>query len=176
VSVLPIRKLGDPVLREPCRDVEVFDELMERLYQDMLETMYQAPGVGLAAPQVGLSLRFFVYDANDGNGPGAVANPVLSELDGEQVEDEGCLSIPSLWYPTSRALRVRVTGQDLHGRPISVAGDELLARIFQHETDHVNGMLFIDRLSEDERRQAMADMRERDLGARAGRARRVAGT
>jgi len=175
VSVLPIRKLGDLVLKEPCRDVEVFDELMQRLYQDMLDTMYDAPGVGLAAPQIGLSLRFFVYDANDGTGPGAVANPVLSEQQGEQVEDEGCLSIPNLWYPTSRALSIRVSGLDLQGRPISLEGEGLRARIFQHETDHVNGLLFIDRLSEEDRRQAMADLRERDLGARPGRFHRTAG-
>jgi peptide deformylase len=175
VSVLPIRKLGDPVLREPCRDVEVFDELMLRLYRDMLDTMYDAPGVGLAAPQVGLSLRFFVYDANDGDGPGAVANPVLCEHEGEHVEEEGCLSIPNLWFPTSRAVRVRVTGLDLDGRPISLEGEGLRARIFQHETDHVNGLLFIDRLSDEDRRQAMADLRERDLGARSGQIRRTAG-
>jgi peptide deformylase len=175
VSAQPIRQLGDPVLREPCRDVEVFDELMHRLYEDMLEAMYQAPGVGLAAPQIGLSLRFFVYDANDGNGPGAVANPVLSELEGEQVEDEGCLSIPGLWYPTVRATRVRLTGQDVEGRPVALEAEGLPARIFQHETDHVNGMLFIDRLSEEDRRQAMADLRDRDLGARPGRFRRSAG-
>lgn len=174
MSVLPIRKLGDPVLREPCRDVEVFDELMQRLYEDMVETMYDAPGVGLAAPQVGLSLRFFVFDANDGNGPGAVANPQLTEHAGEQVEEEGCLSVPGLWYPTARSQTVRVIGQDLEGRPISLEGEGLLSRIFQHETDHVNGMLFIDRLSEEERRLAMADMRERDLGGRPGR-RRTAG-
>jgi len=175
VSVLPIRKLGDPVLREPCRDVEVFDQLMLRLYQDMLDTMYDAPGVGLAAPQIGLSLRFFVYDANDGNGPGSMANPVLSEHEGEQVEEEGCLSIPNIWCPTNRALRVRVSGLDLEGRPISLEGEGLHARIFQHETDHVNGLLFIDRLSEEDRRQAMAELRERDLGARPGHIRRTAG-
>jgi peptide deformylase len=175
VSILPIRKLGDPVLREPCRDVEVFDELMHRLYKDMLETMYNAPGVGLAAPQIGLSLRFFVCDANDGNGPGAVANPVLFEHDGEQVEEEGCLSIPNLWYPTTRALHVGLSGQDLEGQPISLEWEGLRARIFQHETDHVNGLLFIDRLSEEDRRQAMAEMRELDLGTRPGRFRRTAG-
>lgn len=175
MSVLPIRRFGDPVLREPCRDVEVFDALMHRLYEDMLETMYDAPGVGLAAPQVGLSLRFFVYDANDGNGPGAVANPVLSERHGEQVAEEGCLSIPGLWFETSRVLTVRVTGQDLEGRPVTVVGEGLLARIFQHETDHVNGILFIDRLSEMDRRQAMAELRERDLGVRPDRFRRPAG-
>ena len=168
MSVLPIRRLGDPVLREACREVEVFDDLLGRVYEDMLETMYHAPGVGLAAPQIGLSLRFFVYDANDGSGPGAVANPVLSEPAGEQIDEEGCLSIPGLWYLTPRAQGVRLTGQDLRGDPISVDAEGLLARIFQHETDHLGGLLFIDRLSEEDRRRAMAEMRERDLGARPG--------
>jgi peptide deformylase len=164
--------LGDPILREPCREVDVFDELLRRLYDDMLETMYHAPGVGLAAPQVGLSLRFFVYDANDGSGPGAVANPVLVSQEEEQVDEEGCLSIPGLWYVTPRAKAVRVRGQALSGEPIALEGEDLLARIYQHETDHVNGMLFIDRLPEEDRRRAMAEMRERDLGARPGPPRR----
>lgn len=168
MSVLPIRRLGDPVLREPCREVDVFDEILRHVYEDMLETMYDAPGVGLAAPQVGLSLRFFVYDSNDGTGPGAVANPVLTDQEGEQVEEEGCLSIPGLWYVTTRAHRVRLSGQDLEGKSLSLEGEGLLARIFQHETDHLDGMLFIDRLPEEDRRRAMAEMRERDLGARPG--------
>jgi peptide deformylase len=166
MSILPIRTLGSPVLREPCREVETFDELLERLSKDMVATMYDAPGVGLAAPQVGLSLRFFVFDANDGSGSHAVANPLLSELDGEQSDDEGCLSIPGLWYPTPRSLHARVDGQDVKGQPVSFEGEGLLARIFQHETDHVNGMLFIDRLSETDRRQAMGQLREIELGQR----------
>jgi peptide deformylase len=172
VSVLPIRILGEPVLREPSRDVETFDELMRRLYEDMLETMYQAPGVGLAAPQIGLSLRFFVYDGEKGNGPGAIANPVVSELEGEIVEEEGCLSIPGLWYPTARAERVRVDGLDLQGKPVTIHAEGLLARIFQHETDHLNGLLFVDRLSEEDRRKAMGMLRERELSAKQGRFRR----
>jgi peptide deformylase len=172
VSVLPIRILGDPVLREPSRDVETFDELMHRLYEDMLETMYKAPGVGLAAPQIGLSLRFFVYDAERGNGPGAIANPLLSEMEGEIVQDEGCLSIPNLWYPTARAERVRVEGLDLRGDPVTVHAEGLLARVFQHEIDHLNGMLFIDRLSEEDRRKAMSTLREQELGVKQGRLRR----
>jgi peptide deformylase len=171
VSVLPIRQIGDPVLRSPCRDVETFDALLRRLYEDMLETMYEAPGVGLAAPQIGLSLRFFVFDAHDEKGPAAVANPVLSDLEGEIVEEEGCLSIPNLWFENARAMRATVTGHDLEGRPITLTGEGLLARIFQHETDHVNGMLYIDRLPEDKRRQAMAELRERDLGLKGGTAR-----
>jgi peptide deformylase len=165
VSIFPIRVLGDPVLRETCRDVEVFDSFLRRLSEDMLETMYHAPGVGLAAPQIGLSLRFFVFDPGPehGTGPGAVANPVLSDLEGEQTDDEGCLSIPNIYFPTTRAMRVGVSGQDVEGRPISLVGEGLLARIFQHETDHVNGMLFIDRLSEEDRRRAMAEIRNREL-------------
>jgi peptide deformylase len=172
VSVLPIRILGDPVLREPSRDVETFDELMHRLYEDMLETMYKAPGVGLAAPQIGLSLRFFVHDAERGNGPGAIANPLLSEMEGEIVQDEGCLSIPNLWYPTARAERVQVDGLDLRGDPVTVHAEGLLARVFQHEIDHLNGMLFIDRLSEEDRRKAMSTLREQELGVKQGRLRR----
>jgi peptide deformylase len=164
VAVLPIRTLGDPVLREPCREVEAFDRALLRLRDDMLETMYAAPGVGLAAPQVGISLRFFVYDPGDGSGPGAVANPRLVVLQGEQVEDEGCLSIPGLWFPTRRALRVRLEGVDVEGRPLALEGEGLVARIFQHETDHVDGLLFIDRLSPQDRRRAMAMLREIELG------------
>jgi peptide deformylase len=169
VSILPIRILGDPVLREPCSDVVTFDRHLRTLCRDMLDTMYDAPGVGLAASQVGLSLRLFVFDAERGAGPGVVANPVLLDLAGEVVEEEGCLSIPSMWASTPRAERARVTGLDEHGRPVSLVGEGLLARIFQHETDHVNGMLFIDRLGEDERRQVMAALRDRDLAGGATR-------
>jgi peptide deformylase len=177
MSVLPIRRLGeagDLVLREPARPVETFDDLLRRLFDDMVETMYAAPGVGLAAPQIGLSLRLFVFDAHDGEGPHAVANPVISGLEGEQLEEEGCLSIPKLWWDTRRAVRARVDGQDIKGQPVTFEGEGLYARILQHETDHLNGMLFIDRLSEDERRQAMAAMREQDLStpSKAGRFRR----
>ncbi len=163
MTILPIRRMGDPVLREPSGDVETFDDFLKRLYEDMLETMYDAPGVGLAAPQVGLSLRFFVFDPRDGSGPHAVANPVLSGLEGSQEEDEGCLSIPGLWYPTTRALRARVDGQDLNGNPMTIEGEELVARIFQHETDHLEGTLFIDRLSKRDRRNALAELREQEL-------------
>jgi peptide deformylase len=170
-TVIPIRLFGDPVLRTPCRDVESFDDLLAKLCDDMLETMYEAPGVGLAAPQIGLAIRLFVFDAGDESGPNAIANPLLSNMDGVQEDDEGCLSIPNLYFPTSRALAVRVSGQDVEGRPIAFQGEGLLARIFQHETDHVNGTLFIDRLAPEERRKAMALIREREIGGRASRPR-----
>ena len=175
MAILPIRKLGDPVLREPCREVEVFDRQLRALSRDMLETMYEAPGVGLAAPQVGLSLRFFVYDAEKGSGAGAVANPTIVETEGELDEEEGCLSIPELWAPAARARRVRLHGFDLRGKAVELEGEDLLARIFQHETDHLNGMLFIDRLTGEERKQAMTALRERDLAAATQGQRRRAG-
>jgi peptide deformylase len=165
VSVLPIRRLGDPVLREPAREVQAFDDLHRKLIGDMLDTMYAAPGVGLAAPQIGLSLRLFVFDANDGAGPGSIANPVLSGLAGEQEEEEGCLSVPGLWYPTRRSMQARVDGLDGWGDPISLTGEGLLARIFQHETDHLDGVLFIDRLDQADRRRAMGMLSDQELGS-----------
>jgi peptide deformylase len=168
MTILRIRTLGDPVLKEPCRDVEAFDASLRRLYDDMLETMYDAPGVGLAAPQIGLSLRLFVCDPGpkEERRPGAVANPVLSQPEGEQTDEEGCLSIPNLWYPTTRAMRIRVSGQDMDGNLISIVGEGLDARIFQHEVDHLNATLFIDRLDEETWRQAMAAIRQSEMAGR----------
>ncbi|HZP90629.1 MAG TPA: peptide deformylase [Actinomycetota bacterium] len=162
MAILPIRRLGDPVLRERARDVERFDGSLTRIVDDMFETMYAAPGVGLAAPQVGISLRFFVYDDGEGN-KGFVANPELSELRREEIRDEGCLSIPGPFYPTARALRVRLRGRDLRGEPIEIRAEGLLARIFQHETDHTHGVLYIDRLDDEGRRQVMRMLREHEL-------------
>ncbi|HJP66987.1 MAG TPA: peptide deformylase [Actinomycetota bacterium] len=163
MTIMRIRTLGDPVLKTPGADVESFDHALERLVHDMFETMYEAPGVGLAAPQVGLSLRLFVFDDGDGE-RGAVANPVITKLEGEQVEDEGCLSIPGIYHETPRAMLVRVEGRDVHGEPVAMEGEELLARIFQHETDHLNGLLYIDRLAEEERRQVLGELRAQELG------------
>jgi len=162
VTAIPIRMFGDPVLREPGADVDRFDDALLRLVEDMFETMYAAPGVGLAAPQIGLSMRLFVFDAGEDRGTGAVANPVIVEMDGEQEDDEGCLSVPGLYYPTERANSVRLEGLDPEGGPIVLEGEGLLARIFQHETDHVNGVLYLDRLRPSDRRRAMAEIRDRD--------------
>ena len=163
MAVIPIRTLGDPVLKEPAAPVERFDDALTRLSEDMFETMYDAPGVGLAAPQIGLSIRLFVFDEGEEGERGAVANPVLSEMAGDAEEDEGCLSVPGLYYPTRRSAQVRLDGQDLSGRPITLVGEDLLARIFQHETDHLNGLLYLDRLGDADRRRALAEMREREL-------------
>ena len=170
MAILPIRKLGDPVLRTPAVDVQSFDEFLRRLRENMFETMYDAPGVGLAAPQVGVALRFFVYDDGQG-GKGAVANPRVVVTEGEQVDEEGCLSVPGLYYETPRALHVLVERQDVQGTPLTFEGTGLLARIFQHETDHLDGLLYLDRLSPEDRRRALTLLREQELGA--SRARRL---
>jgi peptide deformylase len=162
-----IRRLGEPVLRGETRAVERFDDELRRLADDMFETMYDAPGVGLAAPQVGLAMRLFVFD--DGHGErGVVANPELSGHEGEQLYEEGCLSIPGLFFPTKRALRVRLRGVGLDGRPIDRVAEEHLARIFQHETDHLNKTLYIDHLEGEPRAEAMRAIRDLELGT-AGR-------
>jgi peptide deformylase len=160
---MPIRTLGDPVLREPSKPVERFDRALRRLVEEMFETMYAANGVGLAGPQVGVSSRLFTYDDGE-TGPSFLANPELTLIDGELVHDEGCLSIPGPYYPTARTERVRVMGQDVRGRPVEIEAEGLLARIFQHETDHLDGMLYIDRLDDAGRRAVMAELRQIEMG------------
>ncbi len=167
MTVIPIRTLGDPVLRQPAREVTDFDDALRRLADDLFETMYDAPGVGLAANQVGLQIACFVYDDHEEH-KGFVANPVLSELDGEQLEDEGCLSIPGPYHPTARALRVRLRGRDLEGNERDIRAEGLLARIFQHETDHLLGGLYIDRLDDEGRRDVMRQLRELELERASG--------
>jgi peptide deformylase len=161
--ILPIRTLGDPVLRQPAEMVTAFDRKLKQLSKDMIETMYDAPGVGLAGPQVGVSLRLFVFDDGE-TGPLFMANPELLDGEGELVEDEGCLSIPGPYHPTKRFERIRCRGQDVKGNPFEMTGEGLLSRIFQHETDHLNGMLYIDRLDEEGRKAVLAELRRIELG------------
>ena len=161
--LLPIRTLGDPVLREPAKPVEQFDRTLRRLAKDMIETMYQAPGVGLAGPQVGVSLQVFVFDDGE-RGPSFLANPELYDGDGEMTEEEGCLSIPGPYHPTPRSRTIRCRGFDLKGNPTEVQGEGLLARILQHETDHLSGTLYIDRLDDAGRRAVLAELRRIELG------------
>jgi peptide deformylase len=158
-----IRVFGDPVLRTPAEDVADIDADLVRLVDDMLDTMYEAPGVGLAAPQIGVQKRVFVYDINDGLGGFAVVNPRIVERSGEWDYEEGCLSVPGLSWPIVRSAQVHLTGWDLDGRELSIEADELLARVFQHETDHLDGILLIERLDKAERRQALRTLRNRAL-------------
>jgi peptide deformylase len=161
--ILRIRTLGDPVLREPARPVTDFGPALRTLFDDMVETMIAAPGVGLAAPQVGLSHRFFVFDDGE-TGPMCMANPELAEPVGEQLEEEGCLSIPGPYHLTPRSARVVCRGQDVDGTPREMIGEGLLARIFQHELDHLDGMLYIDRLDDGGRRDVMVQLRRIEMG------------
>jgi peptide deformylase len=153
-----IRLFGDPVLRTPAEPVADFGLELRNLVKDLTETMIDAPGVGLAAPQIGVSLRVFTYHVDDE--PGHLVNPVLT-LEGEAEEDdEGCLSLPGLQFLTPRAPRVIAAGFNMYGDPVTVEGTELLARCVQHETDHLDGILFIDRLDKKERKLAMKAIRE----------------
>jgi peptide deformylase len=161
--ILRIRTLGDPVLRDSARLVTEFGPALRSLFDDMVETMVAAPGVGLAGPQVGVSSRLFVFDDGE-TGPMFMANPELSDGVGELLEDEGCLSIPGPYRPTPRFARIRCRGHDLDGNPYELVGEGLLARIFQHETDHLDGMLYIDRLDDEGRRDVMAQLRRIEMG------------
>ncbi len=156
-----IRVFGDPVLRQAALEVAEFDGSLKKLADDMLVTMYEAPGVGLAAPQIGIRKRMFVFDVGDG--PGAIVNPRLDGHDDEWVYEEGCLSVPGLAWPIVRAKRVHLTGYDLDGNELSIEADELLARLFQHEVDHLDGTLLLERLQPDERKEALRVLRQRVL-------------
>jgi peptide deformylase len=154
----PIRLFGDPVLRTPAAPVETFDKELRTLVADLTDTMMDAPGVGLAAPQIGVSLRVFTYWVDDV--VGHLINPRLDLSDEEELGEEGCLSLPGLTYDTMRAARVVAEGMNMHGEPVTIEGSELLARCVQHETDHLDGILFIDRLDTVARKAAMKEIRE----------------
>jgi peptide deformylase len=158
VAIFPIRTFPDPVLRTPAAEVDEIDGDIRRLVGDMLETMYDAPGVGLAAPQIGVSLRVIVFDIGDG--PHVMVNPVLLETSGKWEFEEGCLSVPERWWPLERAAFARARGLDLDGKEFECAGDELLGRVLQHEVDHIEGMLLLERLPRRARKQALRDIRE----------------
>jgi peptide deformylase len=158
MSIQEIRYFGDPVLTTPTSQVIDFDKELRILVRDLTETMLNAPGAGLAAPQIGVPLRVFVWDV-DGE-LGHLVNPSLDLSEDLQEGDEGCLSFPELLYPTPRAMRAVAKGFNMHGEPITVEGTELLARALQHESDHLDGILFIERLSESDRKLAMKAIRE----------------
>lgn len=162
MAIFPIRTFGDPVLRAGTTRVEEFDASLRRLAEDMLETMYDAPGVGLAAPQIGVSKSICVFDA--GEGPRVLVNPEIMESSGAWEFDEGCLSVPGHYWTIERPAYARVVGQDLDGAPVEYAGEELLGRVLQHEIDHLNGLLLIQRLDRPTRKAALAELRNRARG------------
>lgn len=157
MTILRIRTQGDPVLRTPAVTVTDFDESLRTLISDMFETMYAVKGVGLAAPQVGVGLRIFTWDIGDD--AGHVINPSIEVGDEPQEGGEGCLSVPGPGYDTPRRQHAIITGVDMNGDPVRREGSGLLARCFQHETDHLRGTLFVDRLEGEVRKEAMRAMR-----------------
>lgn len=156
-----IRVIGDPVLRQRAAPVANVDDAIVRMCDAMLTTMYEAPGIGLAAPQIGVQKRLFVYDF--GEGPGVLVNPEIVEARGEWLFDEGCLSVPGLSWDIVRPKEIHIRGYDLDGNEVDVEADELVARLFQHEFDHLDGILLIERLDDDARKQALKAIRERSL-------------
>jgi peptide deformylase len=166
VSGLTIRQYGDPVLKERTREVLEIDASVAALVESMIETMYEAPGSGLAANQIGVMRRIFVYDI--GEGPRAVINPRIVESDGEWTYDEGCLSIPGLSWDIVRPNAVHLVGLDLDGNELSIEATELEGRVFQHELDHLDGILLVERLDADQRKEALRILRGRTLHLPAG--------
>jgi len=162
MAIFPIRVFPDPVLRMKASRVSAFDDGMRHLVADMLETMYAAPGVGLAANQIGVSLAVFVFDI--GEGPHHVINPVLEESTGTWTYEEGCLSVPNRYWPISRPAFAAVSGVDMFGEPVRYQGDELVGRVLQHEFDHLDGTLLLARLGRRTRKQAMRELREETMG------------
>jgi peptide deformylase len=158
VAVRTIRLFGDPVLRTPAAQVETYDKELRLLVRDLTDTMKDAPGAGLAAPQIGVSLRVFTWWVDDE--VGHLINPVLSLSEETQEGDEGCLSLPDLAFDTVRSQQVVARGRNMYGEPVAIAGSDLLARALQHETDHLDGILFIDRLTPELRKEAMRTIRE----------------
>src|SRR3954463_3776513 len=162
-----LRYFGDPVLKQRAREVEDIDGDLATVVHGMYETMDLEDGIGLAAPQVGVRKRLFTFDMHEDEGPGVVINPEIVERDGEVLSEEGCLSVPGYRFEIVRSERVTMRGLDVDGNEIVLAGDDLLARMIQHEIDHLDGVLLLDRVEPDVRREALRDMRTRELGATA---------
>jgi peptide deformylase len=160
VAVRDIRLLGDPVLRTVATPVTTYDKELRRLVADLADTMRDAGGVGLAAPQLGVSLRVFAYLDDEGE-PGHLINPVLGPFSEEMMDgEEGCLSLPGLAFDLKRPERVLAVGVNMYGDPVSIEGSGVLSRCLQHETDHLDGVLFIDRLDRATKKAAMKAIRE----------------
>ena len=160
VASYQIRLFGDPVLTQRASEVTDIDGKLVQLAEDMVATMHDAHGLGLAAPQVGVQKRMFVYQLGEAD-PVTIINPTISESRGEWEFDEGCLSIPGLYFPIVRPKEILLTGWDLEGNEISIEADEIEARCFQHELDHLDGRLLISMLDKDQKKEAMRELRRR---------------
>ena len=160
MAAYQIRQFGDPVLTQRSAEVSELDGTLARLVDDMIETMHDAHGLGLAAPQVGVQKRLFVYQLEDRD-PVAIVNPTIAESRGEWEFDEGCLSIPGLYFPIVRPKEIHLTGWDIDGNEVSIEADEIEARCFQHELDHLDGRLLLTLLDKAQRKEAMRELRRR---------------
>ena len=164
MAIYPIRTFGDPVLRMETKSITDIDSAVHTLAKDMIETMYDAPGVGLAANQIGISRRIAVFDANDDLGPRVMINPELVETAGDVEMEEGCLSVPGHWWEITRAAFARVRALDLEGNEVEYAGDGLMGRVLQHEVAHLDGGLLLDALPKRMRKKALKELRDEALG------------
>ena len=150
MALLEIFKYPDPVLQKRAKPVKDIDVSIQKLIEDLIETMYQAPGIGLAATQVGRPIRIIVFDTaprEEGRNPSFLINPEIIEAEGEQTLEEGCLSVPEYFSEVKRKAKVKVRGLDVKGKPVEICGEGVLATVLQHEIDHLDGILFIDRIS-----------------------------
>ena len=163
MPIHPIRTFGDPVLRLATKPITDIDDVVKQLAADMIETMYAAPGVGLAANQIGVSRQIAVFDADDELGPRVMINPELVETAGEIEWDEGCLSVPGHYWEIMRPAFARVRALDLDGNEVEYAGDGLMGRVLQHEFHHLQGGLLIDHLPKRLRKKAMKELRTQIL-------------
>jgi peptide deformylase len=166
-----LRYLGDPVLKQATPDVTDIDGRLVQMVDDMFDVLYDASGLALAAPQVGIRKRLFVYDYRET--PGVLINPVVEESDGEWSYIEGCLSIPGIFFEITRPKRVHLTGLDIHGNPVSYESDELQARMFQHELDHLDGTLMLEHLTVEQTRAAKKHLLDLRLNGPRARARPI---
>lgn len=164
MAIYPIRTFGDPVLRLETKPIVDITDSLRTLARDMIETMYDAPGVGLAANQIGVSKRFAVFDAQDDLGPRVMINPEIIETSGEVEMDEGCLSVPGHWWEITRPAFARVKALDLDGNEVEYAGDGTMGRVLQHEVGHLDGGLLLDVLPKRTRKRALKALRDEALG------------
>jgi peptide deformylase len=164
MAIFPLRTFGDPVLRTVTAPVERIDAGVEKLVADLIETMYDAPGVGLAANQIGVSRAVAVFDAQDGEGARVLINPEIVETEGEWTYEEGCLSVPGHFWSITRPEHVRVKSLNLDGEEIEYVGNALLGRVLLHEIGHLNGELLIDHLEKSVQKAALRDLRLEALG------------
>lgn len=164
LAIFPIRTFGDPVLRMEAKPVRDIDDSLRSIVESMIETMYEAPGVGLAANQIGVSKRVAVFDAQDELGARVMINPEIVETEGEVEFEEGCLSVPGHYWEITRPAFARVKALDLEGNVVEYAGDGLMARVLQHEIDHLNGLLLLDAMPKRMRKRALKEIRVEGMG------------